>query len=344
MRTRTRETAPRWRSDQSTDHAGIRRPASRRPGLPQASGNFLPRGKPVVLRQTYEWSNWPNVTIRLKGLRKTTTTYDLWRSFQSHGVVVLVEIFEDPTGQREGTGKVKFSPPPAEPFWTRHLHTSYMIKTDDNGSGYNVQIGFEGRRREQGFKIRSPIRPHIYYDPQMKIAPIALHFGMMVGPETFMAMEKISTNPVDEVSFVVDVFRKRIQVTFVVNFQDPRTKGDTTYVSNTPTKLYDRKNKHMFEIPFSQLEKIDRVDLNENLFSLVVSLGSPPPFYRKREIQEHCHSSENLYWTDFDTWYRQTDIVYDPFRLQTATVTTVNQDKPVIDIGICLYILLSSMY
>jgi hypothetical protein len=37
-------------------------------------------------------------------------------------------------------------------------------------------------------------------------------------------------------------------------------------------------------------------------------------------------------WSDFDTWYRQTDIVYDPYRLQTAKVT-LHKERPVIDIG-----------
>ena len=37
-------------------------------------------------------------------------------------------------------------------------------------------------------------------------------------------------------------------------------------------------------------------------------------------------------WSEFDTWYRQTDIVYDPRRLENAVVS-LKKELPVIDIG-----------
>jgi RNA-dependent RNA polymerase len=167
----------------------------------------------------------------------------------------------------------------------------------------------------------------------MKLTPAALHFGLMVEPNSMMSMEMIRAVPQEELSFVVDIQRNRIVVTFTVTFKDPRSQGDPSYVSNSAPGAYDRKNKHMFQIPFSQLKTIQRYNVTEDRVSLIISLDSPPAFYRKREIHEDCHSAENLLWTEFDTWYRQTDIVYDPYRLQTATVTTLHKDKPVIDIG-----------
>ena len=89
----------------------------------------------------------------------------------------------------------------------------------------------------------------------------------------------------------------------------------------------------MFQMPFDQLQKIQRVNLGDKGFVLVVSLESPPQFYRKREDEEACHSNEAVVWTEFDTWFRQTDIVYDPYLLQTAVVT-LHKERPVIDIGI----------
>ena len=44
------------------------------------------------------------------------------------------------------------------------------------------------------------------------------------------------------------------------------------------------------------------------------------------------HMAGNLTWSEFDTWYRQTDIVYDPRRLENAVVS-LKKELPVIDIG-----------
>src|ERR1700710_3132531 len=110
-----------WRTNgQGMDHSRVQRPMSRRAGYQQACGiNFPQRGPPVILKQTYGWSKWPDVTVRLKNLHNDTTTYDIWRSFQMHGNLVLIEIYESRTSQRDGSGRIKFSPPPREPFWTR---------------------------------------------------------------------------------------------------------------------------------------------------------------------------------------------------------------------------------
>jgi RNA-dependent RNA polymerase len=68
------------------------------------------------------------------------------------------------------------------------------------------------------------------------------------------------------------------------------------------------------------------------VFALVISLDSPPQYCRKREDETAGHAKGNLIWSEFDTWYRQTDLVYDPYRLQTAKVT-LHKERPVIDIG-----------
>ena len=150
-----------------------------------------------------------------------------------------------------------------------------------------------------------------------------------------MAMETITRVPGEELSFVVDLVRKRITAAFMVNFVDPRSQGDNRFLSKSGIKDLERKNKFMFQIPFAQLKAIQRVELGNSMMALVIALESPPSFFRKREDIEASHSSENMMWSDFDSWYRQTDIVFDPYRLQTAIVA-LHKDKLVIDIGMCL--------
>jgi RNA-dependent RNA polymerase len=134
------------------------------------------------------------------------------------------------------------------------------------------------------------------------------------------------------VTFVVDLLHNRIAATFDVEFQDPRSHGDPHFESVARINEYNRINKHMFQISFSQITTISRFNTDEKSFALVLSLESPPPFFRKRTDDRAGHADENLVWSEFDTWYRQTDIVYDPYRLQRAKIT-LHKEKPVIDIG-----------
>ena len=136
----------------------------------------------------------------------------------------------------------------------------------------------------------------------------------------------------DELTFVVDLLRNRVVASFNVRFEDPRSSGTTDYVSKSKVKEYNRVNRYMFQIPFGQLEKIQRMDLTPDVFALVLTLDSPPQYYRKRVDETAGHAEGSQIWSEFDTWYRQTDIVYDPYRLQTAKVT-LHKERAVIDIG-----------
>lgn len=249
----------------------------------------------------------------------------------------MIEIFQDQTGARDGGAKIRFSPPPAKAFWVKT--EGYPIRSADGKKEYIVRL-FHDEARNKNFLVQSPIRKTIFYDPKMKLYVSALHFGLMVDPRSVMRMH--SARPIPEandsfnredVSFVVDLNRRKVEATFRVTFRDPRTEGPTDHISKSPVGQYYRINKFKFWIPFDQLQKIQRINLNDGGFALVISLDSPPQFFRKREDEQSCHSDENCVWSELDTWFRQTDIVYDPYRLQNAIVT-LHKEQPVIDIGI----------
>jgi RNA-dependent RNA polymerase len=285
------------------------------------------------LRQEYEWSKFPELTVRLRNLSSGTTTYDLYRNFKRHGKIVMIEIFEGRSGSRDGCGKIRFSPPPQEAFWAQPgALNRYEMRSENGHERYICTVELDERTKKRLFKIRSPINKSVEYDEKMKLIPSSLHFGVMLGPESLMTMESINVIPGDELSLVVDLLRSRLVATFMVDFKDPRSQGNTHYISTSEISAYERKNKYMFQIPFSELHKIYRVGLSDSVIALVMTLESPPAFYRKREDEKSCHSKDNLLWTEFDTWYRQTDIVYDPYRLTNATVA-LHKERPVIDIG-----------
>jgi RNA-dependent RNA polymerase len=286
-----------------------------------------------VLKQVYEWSKLPELIVRLRNLSSDTSTYDLYRNFKKHGRIVLIEIFQTPSGTREGGAKIKFSPPPRDAFWAQPgFANRYEIRMENGHDGYICTVELDERNKNRQYKVRSPVNKTIEYDEKMQLFPSSVQFGIMIDPGSFMNMQSIISPPGEEMSLVVDLLRHRLVATFTVDFKDPRSQWDTTYVSESRVSEYDRKNKFMFQIPFSQLKTIYRVDLNNGMIGLVISLSSPPAFYRRREDEKACHSPEGLLWSEFDSWFRQTDIVYDPYKLATASVA-LHKDRSVIDIG-----------
>lgn len=278
----------------------------------------------------------PELTVRVSGLHPTTTTYDIWRNFSRQGTIVFIELFEDQFGVKDGHAKIRFSPSPEEPFWIKGSpRGTYRFSTADGTTSYNIRVTSEWNTKRL-FKIQSPLKKSVFYDEKMKISPSALDFGVMLYPNSMIPMQTVQAEVPNDMSFVVDLLRNRIVATFKVSFRDPRGDGVVDFTSTSAIiGQYDRINKYMFQIPFGQLKTINQVDIDETTFALVISLESPPEFLRKREDDMATHSSENLVWNEFDSWFRQTDIVYDPYRLQTAPVS-LHKETPVIDIGNCM--------
>jgi RNA-dependent RNA polymerase len=303
-------TAPAWRGPRpATDHS-IQRPISRRPGFRQevllknAKQNALRQPQIPLLRQEYEWGKAPELTIKLRNLPANIKTYDVYRNFKIHGTIVFIELYEGRNGSRDGGGKVRFSPPPKEAFWAKPgFEKRYEMRSENGHRRYICGVEPD-IRPNKNFKIRSPVNKSIEYDQKMALIPWSLHFGIMLSPDSFMAMESINASPGSPLTFTLDLFRNRLVASFIVDFKDPRSQGDIHYVSKSRISEYERKNKYMFQIPFNQLQKIYRVDLDASKVALVISLESPPSFYRRVEDEQSGHSDEGLVWSEFDSWKR----------------------------------------
>ncbi|TVY28830.1 RNA-dependent RNA polymerase [Lachnellula hyalina] len=290
--------------------------------------NMIPRRNKLG-----EWRNAPDLSIKVRGLHESESTWNLLRNFKAAGRIVCIDIFEGRDGQREGTAKIKFSPPPKSEFWGSQLHPCrYQMQAADGSVHYNVFVALWEDRSPRTHRVHSPIRPHISYEPKMALRPSSLHIGIMVDRESMMPLQSIEPSTPADLKFTVDLVRKKITAEFKVSFEDPRSQGVASFVSDSAVNEFKRANNYMFEIPFDQLKTISQINFNNRCFGLQMSLESPPQYHRKREDEESCHSAETLRWTDWDTWYRQTDIVYDPYRLQNAVIA-LHKERPVIDIG-----------
>ncbi len=272
------------------------------------------------------WQTWHELTIRVANLPPIITTWDLWERFKQEGTVVFIELFDDRQGRRDGNAKIRFVPPPRRDFWTSNNVT---LLTSDGQGTFQVRVNLEPKKRR--FEVQSPIRKHIWYPEVMVSHPTSLAFGFMHGPNTIMEMHKATSLSRNGTLFKIDLLRNRIVVTFEVSLTDPETRLRSDNGPHRSGEL-DRVNRYMFTIPFGQLEKLERIQLSGNQWALVIPLDSPPQFFRKRLDPMASHSKEALTWSEFDTWYRQTDIVYDPRRLVDAVVS-LKKELPVIDIG-----------
>lgn len=279
-----------------------------------------------ILKAKEPWQTWPELTIRVANLPPDVTTWDLWERFQREGTVVFIELFDDRQGRRDGNAKIRFVPPPHRAFWALDNVT---LSTSDGQGAFQVKVFPEPKKRR--FEAQSPIRKHIWYPEVVSLHPRSLIFGFMYGPNTIMGMYNAKRLSRNGTIFKIDLLRSRIVITFEVSLTDPATRLNS---ANGPPRSgeLDRINRYMFTIPFGQLQKLDRVQVSENQWALVMSLDSPPQFFRKRLDATASHSSSALTWSEFDTWYRQTDIVYDPRQLENAVVS-LKKELPVIDIG-----------
>lgn len=301
-------------------------PASRSPGITYQT-RFAKQG--IDLKPTYEWQKWDELAVLIKGVHDNETTYNLWRNFSTQGNIVFIDLFEGKDGKRNGGAKIKFSPPPEHPFWEMN-GGRYPVGSAE-GYDYFVIVSLD-TRFANGLRVQSPIKKYVFYDPHMRMYASMLHFVLMIERDTMMPLKSLMPLEVNDLCFCLDLLKNRITATFNVEYKDPRDNGHPEYVSNSALNTHNRINKYRFEIPFGQLKSIQRLELSNEVFALIISLDSPPQYFRKRQDDHAAHSNETSSWSEYDTWYRQTDLVYDPYKLQRAKVA-LHKEAPVIDIG-----------
>ncbi|KAB8290497.1 hypothetical protein EYC80_010927 [Monilinia laxa] len=261
------------------------------------------------------------IAIFIDNIQPGTTIFDLIRNFEERGTITYIEIFED----RKQRGKVRFSPPPS-PFWTNER---YQIMTEA-GNTYDVRLRVDkSSMRERS--IPSPFRRNVFYPEKTKLGSSTLQFGVMIEEECMMPMRTIRAQHQSDITLTVDLKRRKLEAHFTVHFTDPRSEGDKDFPCTARIGEYDRNERYMFNIPFDQLKAIQRVDPGGPDLSLLIQLDSPPQLYRWRDDRDVTLPGA-LSWTEWDSWFRQTDIVYDPFMLVDAPIA-LHKERPVIDIG-----------
>lgn len=144
-----------------------------------------------------------------------------------------------------------------------------------------------------------------------------------------MGMYRVQSAPQADIYFRLNMRHQEVTVEFNIKIQDPRPIESSKNVSLHGK--YNRNETLRFHVPFSLLQMIQRVKDDEDKVALLISLETPPRFFRKGN-EVNTHEEGGTYWNQNDAWYRQTDIIYNPNILK-ASPLTLKKTVPIIDIG-----------
>lgn len=160
-----------------------------------------------------------------------------------------------------------------------------------------------------------------------------MEFGFMYDQKTMMSMRRADQPPRAEIQFRQDLIHGELVVQFQISIRDPRMRmnGPLHIPQLQGLGEYNRTESIRFSIKFSHLQLINKVRDTHDKIELVISLETPPRFFRKLD-ETDTHEENSRYWTQNDAWYRQTDIVYNPNLLKKSAIT-LKKKLPIIDIG-----------
>ena len=135
--------------------------------------------------------------------------------------------------------------------------------------------------------------------------------------------------PNSGIQFRLSLLHREITVEFLLDIRDQRAARGNPKGNRAGKE--DRQDKFRFRIPLSQLKIVHRVASKDNSIVLLISLETPPKFFKKLDAGQ-THDDEARYWTENDAWYRQTDIVYAQGLFKKSPLT-LKKSRPIIDLG-----------
>ncbi|KAI5846534.1 RNA dependent RNA polymerase-domain-containing protein [Morchella snyderi] len=294
-----------------------------------------PRQCPLPIN---DWRARPEIQVRVSGLPMQYKTLDVYETFQQFGVIEAIKLFENTHGTRDGAGEVKFSHVyKSHPFWIAPIRYLWRGVTQEMTARLLPLP-------QHKFIVTTEANKNIEYPDRFIFKPKRLDFGLMVEENVFMGMHTIH-NVAEDIVFEVNLFRKQIDVKFKIyhakedgsiSYETPLESGQSTpnQDKRAAEAAKDRWESYRFQIPFSQLGQILEYGprISEESRTLLISLPSPPLFWRELFNVASSHDPTANYWSSFDKWFRQTGIAFDQVDRSTSPVS-LKQKNPIIDTG-----------
>ena len=158
------------------------------------------------------------------------------------------------------------------------------------------------------------------------MALASVDFGIMYDRETMMSMYTAHPTKRTDIVFRQSMLHREIVIEMTLEIRDPQPSSARARVGK-----HNRDESIRFSIPFSQLESIHQIQNGQDRVVFLISLETPPRFYRKVD-ETMTHEEGGRFWTERDAWFRQTDIIYDHGSLKNSPLA-LKKTKPIIDIG-----------
>lgn len=136
-----------------------------------------------------------------------------------------------------------------------------------------------------------------------------------------MNMHTVTATDDAQIGFVLNLLKREIDIAFVLSIDHPPLLGRKTHT-------------YRFKVPLPQLERIFEIKMGDAQRALLISLDTPPSFYRQVHHVNATHEEGATHWNERMAWYRQTDIVSNRDLIKRQSVS-LKKSTPIIDIGKC---------
>ncbi|KAK6502188.1 hypothetical protein TWF506_002779 [Arthrobotrys conoides] len=302
------------------------------PGRPEISSTGPMGDDAEAYRLFAERRTRPDQKLKIYDLPSNITTLELYSCFSRYGNIEDVEIWEDDKQKgRKGSkwfdepplkgATVRFRPPPKGSLPIGRVELP--IKGEDP---HFVRLHLEHPR--DTLTIESPVNRALRFPESFELPVQRLDFGFMVHEKTMMSMYAVEASgkgvwkkPLDIV-FQVDLSRKQLDIRFGLRFDASGGKKR-------------RQEKYRMRIPFVALQSLYETtpdNLDGSSRSILIPLQYPPHVWRQLFDFSLSHKTDNPHWSEWDTWFRQTDIVENSEEFRTEPLA-IRKKKPTIDIG-----------
>lgn len=170
--------------------------------------------------------------------------------------------------------------------------------------------------------VPSPVETTKHYHEYNTLIANSVEFGVTDAKMSMISMHTAQAR--GKVRLTLNLERKELDIHF-------------------PQQVGMELRKYRFRLPFALLSNIYKdTDRAPGQTALVIPFGFPPQFFvQKNEgdmlINGNIHTSfstNERIWNDWNTWFRETDVLESGLRRQLREMPLMNhKDKTIIDIG-----------
>jgi RNA-dependent RNA polymerase len=268
-----------------------------------SSGGQRPSPRPITRDIAPQWAYEQEGKVKLSNIPKGCWHKEVYQALSLYGNVTRVDMESN----------------------THNAYVVFQPKPPNDIPYHNLRVGAASVRSEtmqpRVIMVPSPVNPTRQYCEVTILPAQAIDFGVRVEDKSMIAMCTVQSHGIQ---VMLNLNRKELDIQF-------------------PLQIGGETRKYRFRLPFALLSHIYKVsDTTTGLPTLVIPFDSPPQFYIQKnegevmdDGREHTSfSRRERTWNDWDTWFRETDVISRVVRKSLQQVPLMNHmDTAIIDIG-----------